>query len=176
MMPFKATRCGCGCGAVTGGAKYKPGHGTRDGRHWSGMDSRMVAVRGIVEGRRRLAYRLLEAGECTHNFSADYFALYDIVKAVRGDAELEVIVQTSESVRSIDVGIPALKVGFEWDPGHRYAVSTASRSARDQEITNLGWTLIHFKKLPTLLEVRLVLSLIGVDNAKDSEGPGQPAG
>lgn len=172
----KARRCGCGCGLPTGGSKFKPGHGTRVvGHHWVDKEeSRIPTMVKLMERRRATAYRLLETGVRTHDFSDDYFALYNIVKSVHQGAELEVIVQTEHSVCAIDVGVPTLKVGFEWDPGNRYALGTASKSERDQELSELGWTLIHLKTLPSPTEVALVLSLTGSTNGTTDEGA-QPA-
>ena len=152
---------------------YIKGHNVRDGGHWSVRASRDHTMRAILEGRRRLAYRLFDEGRTTHDFNEGYYALYDAVKTADPGAELEYIVKVGENYRAIDVALPDKKIGFEWDPGNRYRASSAANSRRDKELKAVGWTLVHVKRTPTSIEVRLKLALLkGESNdASKDEGP-----
>jgi len=72
--------------------------------------------------------------------------MLDIVKSKVGsdlDVRLNHYVKTSRSYRFIDVAIPSLKLGFEFDGKHWHQNVD---KARDKELIDQGWTIAHINE------------------------------
>ena len=156
----KAPRCACGCGLpVAQEGSFYPGHAAKVGHHWAKNAAlRKQTTLTLLERRRALVKRLFASRLTTHDFSEEYFALYDVVKLLRFDAELEVLVEAPDTWYAIDVGIPALKLGWEYDPGHRYGQQAVEQTARNRVLVAAGWVIHHVKTIPTEREVAKIVS------------------
>lgn len=68
--------------------------------------------------------------------------LFILVRQVFPDAELEYPIRTAARVRFADVGVPSMKLDFEYDGSHWHQDIGADES-RDQELIEVGWKTIR---------------------------------
>jgi len=74
--------------------------------------------------------------------------LYEIVKKVFPDAELEYMVNISKNHnRFLDVGVPSKKLDFEYNGFvHNFLNTQENDRIREEELISLGWTVIKVDK------------------------------
>ena len=79
--------------------------------------------------------------------SKSQMKMFEIVKAEVGEIEVSLnhYVRTSKTFRFIDVAIPSLKLGFEFD-GTYWHQNISKDKARDKELTDQGWTIAHINE------------------------------
>jgi len=74
--------------------------------------------------------------------------MFNIVKSeIGGNFEvcLNYVVKTSKTFRFLDVAIPSVKLGFEFD-GKHWHQNMSKDASRDKELTALGWIIAHINE------------------------------
>ncbi len=69
-------------------------------------------------------------------------ALYEYIRKLFPDTKLEFQVITKDAVRFIDIAIPSLYIGFEYD-GSYWHQDKNKETKRDNELEEVGWEIIH---------------------------------
>jgi very-short-patch-repair endonuclease len=77
--------------------------------------------------------------------SKSQLKLYELIKLVFPDAKLNYPIQTKIGVRFADVYVPSTKTIYEYD-GLYWHKNKLSDKIRDDELKDLGLTVIHFKE------------------------------
>lgn len=67
--------------------------------------------------------------------------MYEWLKSMYSDAELNYPIRTKNGYRYADVAVPSLKTDFEYDDPYWHKEKDLKRS---QEITEAGWNIFHF--------------------------------
>ena len=114
------------------GKRRNPGTGMT-GRHHTEKTRRKIS-----ETRKRRGIKSTFA-----QVSYPQKILFEMAQAVTDmEVKLEYTVITKDTFRIIDVAIPSLKLGFEYD-GARWHKKPNYK--RDLELAELGWTIVHFR-------------------------------
>lgn len=74
--------------------------------------------------------------------------LFEIVKSIYQDTEIEYPIKTNNCMRFIDVAIPSLKIALEFDGTYWHNLPGRKESdiVRDNELKEIGWTIYHFNE------------------------------
>jgi very-short-patch-repair endonuclease len=79
--------------------------------------------------------------------------LYFLLKQIFGDATLEYPIQTKDAWRFADIGVPSLKLDFEYDGKHWHENKKERDDKRDKELAEVGW--VTFRVNSEILKVLL---------------------
>jgi len=122
-------------------------HGAKIGAAHLGMHRSEEAKQRMSVSAKRRVEKHPESVRC-NKISKVQRRMLDIVKSkVGSDVKvcLNHMVRTSVKLRFIDVAIPQLKLGFEFDGTYWHKDKTKD-SLRDKELTDLGWTIAHINE------------------------------
>lgn len=72
--------------------------------------------------------------------------LYFFLKQIFPDAVLEYPIKTAETYRFADIGVPSLKIAFEYDSAYWHANRRADDRKRDLELAAIGWMTFRVNK------------------------------
>jgi len=104
-------------------------------------------------------------GRSSNNVSRPQKALFMIVSAHFSNfyVKMNHYVKTDRTVRYIDVAVPELNLGFEFDGTYWHKKRKQIDEVRDIELENCGWKMFHFVKVDNvedkLIELRGALQL-----------------
>lgn len=73
--------------------------------------------------------------------------LFEFLKDFYPDAELECPIVTAQGIRFADVGVPSLKIDFEYDSEYWHRGMEKRDLERDGEIKSAGWNVIRIKQI-----------------------------
>jgi hypothetical protein len=65
--------------------------------------------------------------------------LFEFLKQIFPDATLEYPIQTKETFRFADIGIPSLQIDFEYDEKYWHEKRKDKDQKRDEELAKIGW-------------------------------------
>jgi len=72
--------------------------------------------------------------------------LFDCIKSLYPDSELNKKVYTKKSFRFIDIAIPSFMLGIEYDGDYWHRNSGEKDRLRDLELAEVGWKIIRFSE------------------------------
>lgn len=72
--------------------------------------------------------------------------LYFYLKSLFVDAELNCPIICKDSVRYVDVAVPSIRTGFEYDGSYWHRNGVVEDRKRDKEIEAVGWEMIHISE------------------------------
>ena len=73
------------------------------------------------------------------NISKPQKELFCLLKQIFSDAQLEYPIKTSKTCRFADIGVPSLKIAFEYDGTYWHEKRKIEDSQRDKELAEVGW-------------------------------------
>lgn len=72
--------------------------------------------------------------------------LYSLLKQVFSDATLEYPIITRKSIRFADIGVPSLKIDFEYDDPYWHNRKKTRDDIRDKDVAEVGWATFRVNK------------------------------
>jgi len=82
-----------------------------------------------------------------HRVSRPQKELFEFLRTVFADATLEYQIKTEKTWRFADIGVPSLKIDFEYDGYFNYNRHNPEKDKiRDQELANVSWKTIRVNK------------------------------
>ena len=72
--------------------------------------------------------------------------LFLFLKQIFSDAVLEYPIKTAETYRFADIGVPSLKIDFEYDSAYWHAKRMEADKKRDLELAAIGWVTFRVNK------------------------------
>ena len=83
----------------------------------------------------------------TNRISKPQKELYYFLKQIFPDAQLEYFIKTEETYRFADIGVPSLKIDFEYDGEKWHENRKEKDQQRDKELANVGWATFRINKI-----------------------------
>lgn len=97
---------------------------------------------------RVIVRKYKESGGKGGYISKGHIKMYDFIKQYYQDVDLNLRLKTNKSTRYLDVGVPSLKIDFEWDeyPKHFTEEGKKADEERTKEIAEVGWETVRVNK------------------------------
>ena len=107
------------------------------------MSISQKAYRQTSEGKNNI----LKAQKAQKKASKPQKELFELLKQIFPDAQLDYLIKTKRSWRFADIGIPSFKFDFEYDGYFAHDWHTTKKDkCRDKELAEVGWVTFRISK------------------------------